>query len=89
VNRVFLVLHPRFTVRRHRIFHLLLGGHVEERLQVLTELLFLQDRLLGADTEEYNYFGDGSPVNIVNDEVAYLLWAHTWCSLTCSSSRAF
>jgi hypothetical protein len=41
VNRVFLVLHPRFTVRRHRIFHLLLGGHVEERLQVLTELLFL------------------------------------------------
>jgi hypothetical protein len=70
---------------RSRTFHLLLSGHVEERLEVLTELLFLWGRRLAAGTEKQGHrgevlgglFGNESPVNVADDTTMYLLCALT------------
>jgi hypothetical protein len=67
---------------------------VEERLEVLTELLSFQGHRLRAGPEEHDCcsevlggpFGDRSPVNIIDDAVVYFL-----CALTrgrCRSLRA-
>jgi hypothetical protein len=63
---------------RCRTFRLLFGSHVEERLEVLTELLFLRDRRLGAGPEEHGcccevlggLFGNGYPKNTADDVAA-------------------
>jgi hypothetical protein len=41
MNRAFLVRGPCLVVLRCQTFRLLLGDHIEERQEVLTELLFL------------------------------------------------
>jgi hypothetical protein len=77
-------------VLRCRTFHLLLGNHVEERLEVRTELLFLRGCWLQAGPKEYDCcsevqggsFGDGSPVNVVDDAAACFL-----CALMCGHYR--
>jgi hypothetical protein len=62
----------------------LLGGHVEEHLEVLTELLFHRGRRLRTIPEEYGHhsevlagpFGNGSLVKIVDYATAALARGH-------------
>jgi hypothetical protein len=76
-----------------RTFCLLLRSRAEERLEVLTELLFLWGRQLGASPEEHGrcsevlggLFHDGTPMNVTNDAAMYFL--HVLAGWHCRSLR--
>jgi hypothetical protein len=75
VSRALLGWSSCLALSGRRTFYLLLGSHVEEHLEVLTELLFLQGHRLRAGPEEHGRcsevlggpFGNRSPMDIAND----------------------